>query len=93
MLENYVKTRNLRKLLCEYGPCSHSNLETGPYRSCLRNFLTSVVWLYVGQIFVSVDHLKPLLVDFKCYYHKFALNICHQSLLRNLSEMSIIQIQ
>ena len=41
-----------------------------------RNFLTSVVWLYVGQIFVSVDHLKPLLMDFKCYYHKFVLNIC-----------------
>ena len=44
--------------------------------SFLRNFLTFVVWLYAGQIIVSVHHLKPLLMDLKCYYHKFALNIC-----------------
>ena len=40
----------------------------------LRNFLTSVVWLYAGEIIVSVDHLKPLLMNFECYYHKLALN-------------------
>ena len=44
--------------------------------SFLRNFLTSVVWLCEGQIFVSVDHFNPLLMDFKCYYYKFAFNIC-----------------
>ena len=44
--------------------------------SFLRNFLTSVVWLYARQMIVSVNHLKPLMVDFKCYFHKFALHIC-----------------
>ena len=42
----------------------------------LRNFLTSVVCLYGGQIIVSVDLLKPLPMDFKCYNHKIGLNIC-----------------
>ena len=44
--------------------------------SFLCNFLTSFVWLYAGQKIVSVDHLIPLLMDFKCYYNKVALNIC-----------------
>ena len=47
--------------------------------SFLRKFLTSVVWFYAIEIIDSVDtavdHLKPLLVEFECYYHKFALNI------------------
>ena len=44
--------------------------------SFLRSFLMSVVWLCDGQIFVFVGHFDPLLMDFKCYYYKFALNIC-----------------
>ena len=58
----------------DQGPYSQSNLRK--FLVFLRNFLTSVVWLCVGQIFISVDHLNPLLMDFKFYYHKFALNIC-----------------